>query len=110
MVRGQLFVLKTERDALVEEVTTLRVRLALRNDQLKASQKTIRKSKKLLDLNEERCYHMGFDDAVKKSHTQGFDHKLLMSEGEVDHVGPDDGSDELPSVSFSEDEALSDGS
>lgn len=72
---------------------------------MKAGRKAVRKSKKLLDLSEERCYQIGYDQAVRKAHEVGLQHTLVLEEGDEDPVGRED-VDEVTAVSSGEDEDL----
>lgn len=109
-VTGQATALATEREALkhqLEELAGMRARVSRRNEHLKASRKALRKSKKVLDLTEEKCYQMGYDDALLKAHSSGFDHTRLLDAGMSDPVGRVD-MDEPLVVSSGEDKSLSD--
>lgn len=50
---------------------------------------------------------MSFEDAIKKAHSAGLDHKLLQEEGFEDPVGWEERPDESLIVSSGEDEDLS---
>lgn len=80
-----------------------------RNQQLKVTRKNVRKLQKKLDLTEERCYQMGYDAALVKAHTLGFDHTQMIDAtmGMTDLVGRVT-PDEPLVVSSGEDEPLSD--
>lgn len=110
-VTGQAEALKSERDALKDELEKLKVtssrRIEWRNTQLKQSRKSARKLHKQLLLTEERCYQMGFDDAVVKAHSLGFDHTQLLDTamGMTDPVGREK-SDDPEVISSGEDEPL----
>lgn len=106
-VQGQVTALVTDRDNLRKDVDVLRLRLNKWNAQLKAARRASRKDKKLLELTEERCFQMGYDEAVRKAHALQWDHKLLLEEGMEDPVGRED-PEEAPVVSSDPDEDLSD--
>lgn len=109
-VAGQATALATERDALkqqLEELTSLRTRVSRKNEQLKALRKALRKGKKILDLTEERCYQMGYYNAVHKAHSTGLDHILFLEVGMSDPIGRVDVDKPLV-ISSGEDESLSD--
>lgn len=106
VVSGQAAALKTERDALREELKASHDRVAWRHDQLKVLRKDLRKPKKILILTEDRCYQFGFDEVVRNIHAQGWDHKLLLEEGDSDPVSRVD-PDEPLVVSSGEDEPSS---
>lgn len=106
-LNGQASVLKADRDKLQTEVATLRARVQRRNDQLRTARKAVRKGQKQLELTEDRCFAMGFEDAVLKAHAADLDHKLILGEGDIDPVGREAVPDEAPMVPSEEDEALS---
>lgn len=85
-VTSQSKALATERDAMKEELTKLKTRVSRRNEQLNASKKALRKGMKILDLIEERCYQMGYDDTIRKAHSSGLDHTFLFDPGMADPV------------------------
>ena len=91
---------------LEEDNEALRRRVGRRNVSLKLTRKEKRKADKLLALTEERCYQMGYDDAVVKAHELGWDHAQLLDEGMGDPVGRTE-EDAVPEVSSGEDEDLS---
>lgn len=105
---GQAFSLQTVWDQLRAKAANLRGRHLQRNDQLKAARKAIQKSQKLPVLTEERCFQMGYDEAVIKAHDVGLDHNLLLAEGELDPVAREGGQEEVLAISSGEDEDLSD--
>lgn len=107
-LNGQAEVLASDREKLRAEVAALQTRNQGRDDQLKAARKALRKSQKLLELTEDRCFAMGFEDAVLKAYAAGFDHKQLLDEDAIDPVGREEIPDEVPVVSSGEDEAYSD--
>lgn len=103
---GQSNALAAERDSLKNSVDSLQTRVSRRNTQLRQSRKALRKGKKILDLTEERCYQMGYDDAILKANSFGLDHTLLLDVGMADPVGRD--IEDAPLVvSSGEDEELS---
>lgn len=54
---------------------------------LSLREKELQKTNKKLLLTEERCFQMGYVEAVLKAHELGWDHKLLLNEGMADPVG-----------------------
>ena len=103
---GQSRSLTEDKQRLEDDKEVLRRRVERRNQALKLSRKQERKTKKLLLLTEERCFQMGFDDAVVRAHDLGWDYKQLLDEGASDPVGRAD-EDAIPVVSSGEDEDLS---
>ena len=76
------------------------------NASLKLARKQKWKVEKLLALTKERCYQMGYDDAVTKAHGLGWEYKLLLDEVMDDPIDRTDAN--APVIaSSSEDEDLS---
>lgn len=61
----------------------------------------------MLERTEDRVFQMGYDFAIRKAHSSGLDHTLLLEEGMSDPVGQEDVNEPLI-VSSGEDEALLD--
>lgn len=69
--------LATDKKNLLDDVDALHQRVSRRNSTLKNSQKELCKTVKKLELTEERCFQMGYDEAVLKVHAQGWATKLF---------------------------------
>ncbi|XP_063950621.1 uncharacterized protein LOC135152997 [Daucus carota subsp. sativus] len=121
LAEDTLAALKTELDAahqdlkdvresegrLKGQVDTLTRRVQRRNLALKAARKKEKKAKKLLEKTEDRFLDIGYDEAVRRAHKEGLDHKLLLDEGASDPVGRDDPDEPLvvssdPETDYSE--------
>lgn len=104
-VTGQSTSLAAERDSLREQLDALKVKVGRRNDQLKATHKSLRKEVKKLQHTEDKVFQMGFDYAVWKAASSSLNHTFLLDEGASDSVGRVD-VDEPLVVSSVEDEDL----
>ena len=70
-------------------------RVQRRNLALKAARKKEKKAKKLLEKTEDPFLDIGYDEAVRRAHKEGLDHKLLLDEGASDPVGREDPDDPI---------------
>ena len=121
LAEDTLAALKTELDAahqdlkdlresegrLKGQVDTLTRRVQRRNLALKAARKKEKKTRKLLEKTEDRFLDIGYDEAVRRAHKEGLDHKLLLDEGASDPVGREDPDEPLvvssdPETDYSE--------
>ena len=99
--------LRESEGRLKGQVDTLTRRVQRRNLALKAARKKEKKAKKLLEKTEDRFLDIGYDEAVRRAHKEGLDHKLLLDEGASDPVGRDDPDEPLvvssdPETDYSE--------
>ena len=99
--------LRESEGRLKGQVDTLTRRVQRRNLALKAARKKGKKAKKLLEKTEDRFLEIGYDEAVRRAHKEGLDHKLLLDEGASDPVGREDPDEPLvvssdPETDYSE--------
>lgn len=106
VVTGQTSSLKSDQELAEERLDASQARVAQRNIQLKATRRDLRKSGKLLLRTKDEFYRFSFDDVVRRAHSRGLDHKILLDEGESDPVDWADDDDPLI-VSSGKDELLS---
>ena len=92
---------------LKEQLESKTARVGRRNEQLKSLRREARRARRLLEVTEDRCFQMGYDEAVSKASSVGLDYKLLLEEGMSDPVTREAIVDEPPSVSSGADEDLS---
>ena len=90
--------LRESEGRLKGQVETLTKRVQRRNLALKAARRKEKKVKKILEKTEDRFLEIGYDEAVRRAHKEGLDHKLLLDEGASDPAGRED-PDEPQAVS-----------
>lgn len=99
--------LADDKKNLLEDVDALRQCVGRRNSALKKSRKELRKTTMKLELTEERCFQMGYDEVVLKVHAQGWDHKAILDDDMDDPVGREAVDGPLVVSSCPDDEELS---
>lgn len=80
VMSDQADVISSERNTLWDEVKELKEKLERRTGQLRASQKALKKERKLLERSKERFFTSTYNMMVRRAAKVGVDHKLILIE------------------------------